>query len=163
VPVDFTNSFDMRHRGRNGYGLRIGGRRDPTPRFVSEITVENVTIRNARNGGISIYKSALARVVGCTVIHALGKGIGFDGCTDSIMASENIVHGTGDDMLVVVTDATVPGGTRSAIFSNNIVRNGEAKGIASSGVDRLLICGNIIENTYAAGVGVIEDTFYGLQ
>jgi hypothetical protein len=159
-PVVTQPPADLLKRGKNGYGLRVGGRRNPTEYIAQEILLEGVVVKNARNGGISVYKSRIARVINCTVVKTLGNGIGFDGCEDTVIASGNIVEDTGDDLLIVATDQSMPGGTKSVIFTGNILRKGFAKGIASTGVDRLVVTGNIVEETFAGAISIIQDNFY---
>ncbi|MGF7160107.1 hypothetical protein FHS85_001730 [Rhodoligotrophos appendicifer] len=165
--INLLNASDLESRGKNGYGVRIGGRRDPSmnlaaPYVASDIRIENVSVYDARNGGISIYKAKRASVKNCIVVRTLGNGIGFDSCTESVIASGNICEDTGDDLLIVATDGSVREGTASAVFVDNILKGGYAKGLACSGVDRLVATGNVVENTWASGIGIIEDQFYRL-
>jgi hypothetical protein len=79
-----------------------------------------------------------------------------------VIASGNIVTDTGDDLLIVATDSSLPGGTQSVIFVGNIVRRGWAKGIASTGVDRFLVSANIVEETFAGAISIVQDFYYKL-
>lgn len=162
IPVSMESTDDLNARGKNGYGIRVGGRGGRESYIATEICLSHVAVRNARNGGISIYKAQVVNVSDCVVARCLGNGIGFDGCVGQIVASRNVVEDTGDDMLVIATDNSVANGTESAIVSNNILRKGFAKGIATTGVDRIIINANIVEQTFAGGIAIIEDTFYKL-
>jgi hypothetical protein len=162
VPLDVRSPGVVESRKPNAYGLRVGGRRDPTPLFASSVVLERLMVSNARGGAIQVSKASNASVSACTIRQALGNGIGFDGCPSNITAKDNSIESTGDDMLVVVTDYTVPDGTRNAIFSRNRLSNGFAKGIASTGVDGFIVEDNIISNTFAGAIAIIQDNYYGL-
>lgn len=161
-PIDVRIATEVEARGADAYGLRLGGRRKPTALFASQVRIERVNVRYARGGGIQVSYASNVVVQDCSVHQALGNGIGFDGCLRNVKAIRNIVDSTGDDLLVVVTDNSVPSGTKDVLFAYNKVSNGFAKGIASSGVDGMLIEHNEVVNTFAGGIVVMSDTFYNL-
>lgn len=158
--VDAISSADIARRPKDAHCVRVGGRKNSG--WSKDIKLENLSIKNSRNGGIDVYYGEFVSVTHCTVRNTLGNGIGFAACRQRILAAFNTVEQTGDDCIVVVADRTLPEGTASAIITGNQVRNGYAKGIATTGVDRAIISENSIENTWAQGIGIINDTYYGL-
>ncbi|NKJ40325.1 right-handed parallel beta-helix repeat-containing protein [Rhizobium sp. SG570] len=168
IAVDYTDAIDVRQPGMvesrkpNAYGLRLGGVRDPHLWNADFVTVERVQVSNARGGGIQVSYASNVTVRGCRVRQVLGNGLGFDDCVINVLAEGNDIALTGDDLLVIVTDFRVPNGTRNVIFRRNSVAQGYAKGIASSGVHGMIIEDNKVSDTFAGGIVVFSDSYYGL-
>lgn len=161
LPLNILNFEDMKSRKPNAYGLRIGAL-DGRGVFTNNIKVHRVNVLNSRGGGIQISKASNVSVTYCTVNQALGNGIGFDGCPENVIANWNSINNTGDDLLVIVTDSSVPQGTKNVKIMSNKLSKGFAKGVATSGVDGCEIYENTIEQTYAGGIVIMEDIFYNL-
>jgi hypothetical protein len=162
TPLSIYNLAHMLTRKPNAYGLRLGGRRGAISFYASRVRVYNVAVNNARGGGIQISRASNVVVDKCNVRQVLGNGIGFDGCKRSILAINNVVEFAGDDMMIILTDSEIPNGTVDVAFRRNTVGKGFAKGIASSGVDGMIIEDNIVSYTYGPGIAVMRDTFYNL-
>jgi parallel beta-helix repeat protein len=168
IAIDYTEAIDVRQPGvverrkPNAYGLRLGGARDPHLWNAELVRVERVQVSNARGGGIQVSYASNVTVRGCRVRQVLGNGLGFDDCVANVLAEDNDIALTGDDLLVIVTDFRVPDGTRNVIFRRNTVAQGYAKGIASSGVSGMLIEDNSVSETFAGGIVVFSDSYYGL-
>lgn len=168
IAIDYAEPIDVRRPGvvesrkPNAYGLRLGGERDPVLWHAERVMVERVQVSNARGGGIQVSYASNVTVRGCRVRQVLGNGLGFDDCVADVLAEENDIALTGDDLLVIVTDYRVPDGTRNVIFRRNRVAQGYAKGIASSGVSGMVIEGNNVSDTFAGGIVVFSDSYYGL-
>jgi len=168
LSLDYTDAIDVRRPGvvesrkPNAYGLRLGGARDPHLWNAELVRVERVQVTNARGGGIQVSHASNVTVRGCRIRQVLGNGLGFDGCVANVLAEDNDIALTGDDLLVIVTDFRVPNGTRNVIFRRNTVAKGYAKGIASSGVNGMVIEENTVSDTFAGGIVVFSDSYYRL-
>ncbi|MEG8058667.1 right-handed parallel beta-helix repeat-containing protein [Sphingomonas sp. 22L2VL55-3] len=162
IPVDVMASGMVAKRGPNAYGLRLGGGRKPKPWYCEKVLVENVEIKYARGGGMQISNANNVMVRKSVIYQVLGNGLGFDNCQRNVTAKLNNIQYAGDDLLVIVTDDMVPGGTKNVNFILNVVGFGFAKGIATSGSDGILIASNQIFNTYASGIVIFSDRFYNL-
>lgn len=168
LTIDFNDPLDVRTPGMvqsrhpNAYGLRLGGVRDPARFVAQQVVVRHVSVKNARGGGIQISYASNVLVANCHVEQALGNGIGFDNCTRNVRATANVVRWCGDDLLIVVTDSSVPLGTKDVLLSKNVVSNGFAKGIASSGTDGIVVSKNSVSFTFGPGIALFSDAFYKL-
>lgn len=168
LALDYTEALDVLKPGTvesrkpNAYGLRLGGARDPHLWNAQSVRVERVQVSNARGGGIQVSYASNVTVQSCRVRQVLGNGLGFDDCVANVIAEDNDIALTGDDLLVIVTDKRVPEGTRNVIFRRNTVAQGFAKGIASSGVRGMIIEDNQVSDTFAGGIVVFADSYYGL-
>lgn len=168
LTLDYTQALDVRTPGTvesrkpNAYGLRLGGVRDPQMWVSQSVRVERIQVSNARGGGIQVSYASNVTVQNCRVRQVLGNGLGFDDCVANVIAQDNDIALTGDDLLVIVTDKRVPDGTRNVIFRRNTVAQGYAKGIASSGVRGMVIEDNHVSDTFAGGIVVFADSYYGL-
>lgn len=168
LALDYTDAIDVRGPGvvesrkPNAYGLRLGGARDPCLWNAEMVRVERVQVSNARGGGIQVSYASNVTVRGCRIRQVLGNGLGFDDCVANVLAEDNDIALTGDDLLVIVTDFRVPDGTRNVIFRRNTVAQGYAKGIASSGVHGMIIEDNTVSDTFAGGIVVFSDSYYRL-
>lgn len=168
LALDYTEALDVRQPGTvesrkpNAYGLRLGGVRDPHLWNAQSVRVERVWVSNARGGGIQVSYASNVTVRGCRVRQVLGNGLGFDDCVSNVIAEDNDIALTGDDLLVIVTDKRVPDGTRNVVFRRNTVAQGYAKGIASSGVRGMIIEDNHVSDTFAGGIVVFSDSYYAL-
>lgn len=160
LTFDFTaalgtsNATDFNNRAAGADCLRIIGT-SASP--VQDVRVERCTIYNARNSGISVDYAYRAHAHANTIAHTLGNGIAFFNCTEQIIATDNFVFDTGDDMLCAGT-TTPTNQTAVVIFNNNSVKQGFAKGIGVFGGDRIAIVGNSVENTWAAGIDLIPES-----
>lgn len=161
VPINNSTGTDIANRGAGG-ALYVGG--DPHNAYsVTDTRIDHVQIFNARNGGMAIKTTNRATVTNCTVVHTLGNGIGFSDVIERVIATGNHIEDTGDDLLVAVADSSLPGQmTQVVIFSNNTVKGGYGKGIATTGAQRVIISGNSVDDTYAGGIVPFQDTFYNL-
>jgi hypothetical protein len=168
ITLDYITPLDVRQPGvvesrkPNAYGLRLGGARDPHLWNADFVLVERVQISNARGGGLQVSYARNVTVRRCRVRQVLGNGLGFDDCVANVLAEDNDIALTGDDLLVIVTDKRVPKGTQNVIFRRNRVAQGYAKGIAASGVCGMVIEDNSVSDTYAGGIVVFSDSYYGL-
>lgn len=162
IPLDIRDPGVVAGRKPNAYGLRLGGSRDPVFKVSRSVLVERISVSNARGGGIQISYSSNVTVRKCKIRQVLGNGLGFDDCLDNVVAEDNDIALAGDDLLIIVTDKRVPEGTTNVTIQRNKVTEGYAKGIASSGVNGMTIKDNIVSSTFAGGIMVFSDTFYGL-
>lgn len=168
LTIDFNDPLDVRTPGMvqsrhpNAYGLRLGGVRDPIRFVAQQVVVQDVSVKNARGGGIQVSYASNVIVAHCHVEQALGNGIGFDNCTRNVRAIANVVRWCGDDLLIVVTDNSVPLGTKGVLLTKNVVSNGFAKGIASSGTDGIVVSENSVSFTFGPGIVLFSDSFYKL-
>ena len=168
ITLDFAVPLDVRlpgvvaSRKPNAYGLRLGGVRDPHLWISETVLVERVHVSHARGGGIQVSYASNVTVRDCHVRQVLGNGLGFDDCVENVLAEDNDIALTGDDLLVIVTDFRVPGGTKNVVFRRNTVAQGYAKGIASSGVRGMVVEDNTVGETYAGGIVIFSDTYYQL-
>jgi hypothetical protein len=161
-PVNIMAADEIRSRKPNSYGLRVGGVRHTASIVTEQLLLERVRVSDARGGGIQVSRANNVIVRDCIVRRVLGNGIGFDGCEKNVLAERNDIAFAGDDLLVVVTDNTVPGGTRNVLFRNNRVKWGFAKGIATTGCDGMRIENNFVNKTFGGGIVVFQDRYYGL-
>lgn len=162
APLDVRQPGVVESRKPNAYGLRLGGARDPHLWNADFVRVERVQVSNARGGGIQVSYASNVTVRRCRVRQVLGNGLGFDDCVANVLAEDNDIALTGDDLLVIVTDKRVPKGTQNVIFRRNRLAQGYAKGIAASGVCGMVIEDNSVSDTYAGGIVVFSDSYYGL-
>jgi polygalacturonase len=168
ITLDYITPLDVRQPGvvesrkPNAYGLRLGGARDPHLWNANFVRVERVQVSNARGGGLQVSYARNVTVRRCRVRQVLGNGLGFDDCVANVLAEDNDIALTGDDLLVIVTDKRVPKGTQNVIFRRNRLAQGYAKGIAASGVCGMVIEDNSVSDTYAGGIVVFSDSYYGL-
>jgi hypothetical protein len=110
--------------------------------------------------GCEIFYANRAYVDGNSHCHANnGNGFGFTNILDTIFIDHVSVANSGDDMIIVICDSTVPNGTQNVIIGDSVVlQHGSAKGIGIDGAKFVNIGSVQISDTYAQGVWVYTDS-----
>lgn len=150
-------------RGRlyfnNGDLARIGG---AVSAWEEDISVSDCLFDGGYTAGLDLYYANHVTASNNLVVNAFGNGLCAINCQYDVKLDQNTVENTTDDLIIVNTDSSVPDGTIDVTITKNRVKDGDAKGIATSGVNKGKIEGNTVKNTHTFGIAIFEDGFYAL-
>lgn len=160
------NPVGSRDRGvhtQNGELLRIEGVQG-TATVNSYATVEDCFFDGGFSGACTIFFQQKAIIRHNRIENPLGNAINVADCNGDVLVTGNYCRNISDDGIAVVGDAgnAVDGAAQRVTITDNIVIDSDAKGITTTGANMAVIANNHIQNTYTFGIGVFEDSFYGL-
>ncbi|WP_353254548.1 right-handed parallel beta-helix repeat-containing protein [Burkholderia anthina] len=165
VPDDQT--IEMRGDGTTIVGFRLTG--TGTTRLMNpESTKIEVTGRDVQvldnvidggGGGIFVFGATDVAIVGNEVMSTLADGIHITHGSRNVLVRGNVVRGTGDDMIAVVSyrEDGVPSGN-VLITGNSLEGNPWGRGITVVGGENVTISKNIVRNVQvSAGILVAQE------
>ncbi|BAX62048.1 right handed beta helix region family protein [Burkholderia stabilis] len=168
-PGDQT--IEMRGDGTTLVGFQImgtGTTRLATPESTKvEVTGRNVqvldnVIDGGASAGIFVFGGADVAIVGNTVLATLADGIHITHGAHNVLVEGNVVRGTGDDMIAVVSYQGDGVLSRNVLITGNSLEgNAWGRGITVVGGADVTIANNIVRNVQvSAGILVAqEDSF----
>lgn len=169
IPGDQT--IEMRGDGTTLVGFQImgtGTTRLATPESTKvEVTGRNVqvldnVIDGGASAGIFVFGGADVAIVGNTVLATLADGIHITHGAHNVLVEGNVVRGTGDDMIAVVSYQGDGVLSRNVLITGNSLEgNAWGRGITVVGGADVTIANNIVRNVQvSAGILVAqEDSF----
>ncbi|WP_175942382.1 right-handed parallel beta-helix repeat-containing protein [Burkholderia pyrrocinia] len=168
VPDDQT--IEMRGDGTTIVGFRLAGTgstRMETPKSTKiEVTGRGVQVLDnaidGGGGGIFVFGGADVAIVGNEVLATLADGIHITHGARNVLVQGNVVRGTGDDMIAVVSYQGDGALSRNVlIIGNSLEGNAWGRGITVVGGADVTIANNIVRNVQvSAGILVAqEDSF----
>lgn len=168
VPDDQT--IEMRGTGTTIAGFRIegtGSTRMDTPRSTKiEVTGRDVQVLDnaidGGGGGIFVFGGTDVAIVGNEVLSTLADGIHITHGARNVLVKGNLVRGTGDDMIAVVSYQGDGVLSRNVLITGNSLEgNAWGRGITVVGGADVTIENNVVRNVQvSAGILVAqEDSF----
>ncbi len=168
VPDDQT--IEMRGDGTTIVGFRLAGTgstRMETPKSTKiEVTGRGVQVLDnaidGGGGGIFVFGGADVAIVGNEVLATLADGIHITHGARNVLVQGNVVRGTGDDMIAVVSYQGDGVLSRNVLITGNSLEgNAWGRGITVVGGADVTIANNIVRNVQvSAGILVAqEDSF----
>lgn len=154
--VAVTTTGSIIQLGNNASGVLVSVATRPL--------VQNVAVSLATGVGILVDNSSFGRLVSNDVTGTLKDGIHLTNGSHHFGVAGNVVSGTGDDCIAVVSYVSQGVQCHDIVVGLNIVDTGAARGIAVVGGEGVDILGNAVTNTAAAGIMVFSDasfTSYG--
>ncbi|WP_322088877.1 right-handed parallel beta-helix repeat-containing protein [Burkholderia sp. BCC1999] len=168
VPDDQT--IEMRGTGTTIAGFRLvgtGSTRMGTPRSTKiEVTGRDVQVLDnaidGGGGGIFVFGGTDVAIVGNEVLATLADGIHITHGARNVLVRGNVVRGTGDDMIAVVSYQGDGVLSRNVLIADNSLEgNAWGRGITVVGGADVTIANNVVRNVQvSAGILVAqEDSF----
>lgn len=171
IILDFQNCTNVRLEGFSiGYKTAPVTRTDNIePLHFNQCTttfVEKVEVFNSQSVGMIHVYCNHPTVRDCYVHDTLADGINFSHCGRNVKVLNNIIENAGDDSIAVYffqsANPSLVGEpdnfTKRPVISDNIIKNGQARGVLLGGTVGAIVANNTIENTRAFGISVHHET-----
>jgi hypothetical protein len=165
VPDDQT--IEMRGTGTTIAGFRLAGTgstRMGTPRSTKiEVTGRDVQVLDnaidGGGGGIFVFGGTDVAIVGNEVLATLADGIHITHGARNVLVRGNVVRGTGDDMIAVVSYQGDGVLSRNVLIAGNSLEgNAWGRGITVVGGADVTIANNVVRNVQvSAGILVAQE------
>lgn len=155
--VTFTG-FRVQHssisggRSGAGFGIKVSN--------CTSVTLSDCLITQTTSAGIVTQASSGVRIDRNTIRDTLADGIHTTGGSTDVIIASNLLSGTGDDAIPVVSYRADLAPCRRVVIYGNTVLNSAARGIDVVGGVDVCITGNVVDGTRAAGIMVAQETSY---
>ncbi|NTZ07773.1 right-handed parallel beta-helix repeat-containing protein [Burkholderia metallica] len=169
--VPGNQTIEMRGDGATLAGFHLkgtGATRLDTPESTKiEVTGRDVQvldniIEGGASAGIFVFGGADVAIVGNRVLSTLADGIHMTHGARNVLVQGNVVRGTGDDMIAVVSYLADGALTRNVLITGNAVEgNTWGRGITVVGGAEVTISNNIVRDVQvSAGILVAQEDSY---
>jgi hypothetical protein len=151
-----------------GLALRSGatqrtGRWDASGICIDEaedVRLDDVEISGTSAAGVIVSRARRVRIAGCSVTGGLADGFHVTARSSRVQILGCQSRDNGDDLFACVGYEKDGGPVEQVVIANNIGGNGRARGIACVGACHVVIAGNIVDGTDAAGLYLHQEDNY---
>ena len=124
------------------------------------VRLEGLEITATSAAGIIVLNSSRVQISGCTVRNSLADGFHITARSRFVQVTGCASRDNGDDLFACVGYGKNGGQVENVVISGCQGSNGKGRGIACLGTRNLVVSGNLIEGTDAAGLYLHQEDSY---
>lgn len=139
-------------RTGGGFGIKTAGS--------TGVTIRGCVVHGTTAAGLVTQQSSRVRILDNTVRDTLADGIHTTGSSTNVTVAGNIVSRTGDDGIAVVSYQDDRNPCGPVTITRNVVKASAARGIDVVGGQDVIISGNVVDRTRAAGIMAAQEVSF---